>query len=293
MELISINDEFYPKQLLNIPDAPKKIYALGNLKLLNTNAISIIGSRSCSNEGYALAKKFARELALQGLTIVSGLAKGIDRAAHEGALEVGGNTIAVLGNGFNKIFPKENIDLYNEIVKNSLVMTEYGPNERAQSKYFLERNRIVSGLSRGVLVVEAAYRSGTSVTASLAKKQGREIFCIPHAINDKHGVGTNKLIAKGAKLITNTREIIESFYDLKYDEKKLENINVKRNEIKRKVKKEYQKIYEAIGMDTTTKEEICYKTKKQIKEVNAALLILEIEGYVKKVAGGYKCVINK
>ena len=287
MKIIMKGSSCYPQKLLEIEEAPQVLYTLGNVDLLNTSSISIIGSRSCSEEGKNIAKKFASELALQGITVISGLAKGIDRAAHEGALEVGGNTIAVLGNGFNHIFPKENKGLFKEIADKGLIITEYPVNEKARSEYFLKRNRIVSGLSLGVLVIEAAYRSGTSVTASLAKSQGKEIFCIPHAINDKHGVGTNRLIARGAKLVTKTKEIIDEFSFLEYDETKQMTV------VRPKVKKEYKKVFDAVGLTPTEKEEICYKSKTNIKEVNSILLMLEIEGYVEKVAGGYKCVVNK
>ncbi len=280
-----MQSEFYSNKLKEIEDPPQLLYTVGNKELLNTYAIAIIGSRACSREGRELAKKFARELAIQKITIVSGMAKGIDRAAHEGALEVGGNTIAVLGNGLNRIFPKENMDLFREIAEKGLVITEYSENEYAESEKFLQRNRIVSGLSLGVLVIEAAYRSGTSVTAALAKKQGREIFCIPHNINDRHGVGTNKLISRGAKLVTNVEEIIEEFSFLEYDKNK--TVNLERL-VKPKVKKEYQEIYDVIGFIPIEAEEICYKTKKEIREVNSTLLMLEIEGYIEKVAGGYK-----
>lgn len=200
-----------------------------------------------------------------------------------GALDVEGNTIAVLGNGFNHIYPKENEKLLKKIIEKGLVVTEYSVDEKAQSKYFLERNRIVSGLSLGVLVVEAGNRSGTSVTARYAKQQEREIFCIPHAINDRHGVGTNKLIAQGAKLVTNTKEIIEEFDFLEYHEEIITSLKNK----KPIVKKEYKEIFEVIGLKPIEIDEICMKTKKEIQEVNTALLILELEGYVKKIAGGY------
>lgn len=265
------------------------MYAKGNVELLNTTGIAIIGSRCCSKDGIKIAKKFARELSMQGLTIISGLAKGIDAAAHEGALEVGGNTIAVLGNGFNNIFPSENERLFKEVVKKGVAITEYPENEKARSKYFIERNRIVSGLSIGVLVVEAAHRSGTSVTAAMARCQQKEVFCIPHAINDRHGVGTNRLIAKGAKLVTNIEEIMEEFSYLNYDENKKVNLE---KIVKHNVKKEYQEIYDVIKFEPITKEEICYKTKKSIREVNVTISILEMEGYVKKVASGYVCNID-
>lgn len=161
----------------------------GNKKILETNAISIIGSRSCSENGARIAKKFAKDLVEQNITIVSGMAEGIDTAAHIGALEAGGITIAVLGCGFNHIYPEENIPLFEQIIENGgAVITEYPPSTYAKSDQFIARNRIVSGLSMGTLVVEAAYRSGTSVTAEIAKKQGRKVFCIPHERDNMHGV---------------------------------------------------------------------------------------------------------
>lgn len=172
-----------------IENPPKILYVEGNKGILNTNSISIIGSRSCSNEGIGIAKKFARELAEQNITVISGMAVGIDTAAHMGALEAGGLTIAVLGGGFKHIFPKENIGLFHKIIENGgAIITEYPPNKNVISKQFLERNRIVSGLSLGTLVVEAAFRSGTSVTAALAKSQGKKVFCVPHEMDNIHGV---------------------------------------------------------------------------------------------------------
>ena len=146
----------------------------------------------------------------QGLFIASGMAKGIDSQAHIGTLEAKGKTIAILGSGLNHIFPRENKELYDEILKNDgLIISEYSPDRKPSSNLFLERNRIVSGIAIGILVVEAAFRSGTSVTAKLAKEQGKKVFVLPHEIGDIHGVGTNKLIRQGATLVTSTKEIIE------------------------------------------------------------------------------------
>lgn len=132
-------------------------------------------------------------------------------------MQEGGKTIAVLGSGLKQIFPKENKELYQQIIeKSGLVITEYAPNVKAKSENFLERNRIVSGLSLGILVIEAAYRSGTSVTAKLAKQQGRKIFALPHEVNDKHGIGTNRLIQRGAKIVTTTEDMIKEFPFLSY-----------------------------------------------------------------------------
>lgn len=144
---------------------------------------------------------------------------GIDTVAHRSTLESKGYTIAVLGNGFNNIFPIENIPLYHEIInKNGLVLSEYPPEEKAKSKNFLERNRIVSGLSKGILIIEAMHRSGTSVTARLAKEQERKVFVLPHEIDDKNGVGTNRLIREGAILVTSVKDIISEFSEIKYKE---------------------------------------------------------------------------
>lgn len=301
IDKISITDSIYPQKLRIIKNPPKQLYYKGNIDLLNTNIISIIGSRCCSENGKILARQFASELAMQGLTIASGMAIGIDAIAHISTLEVNGKTIAVLGNGLNHIFPKENKELYYKIIEqDGLVITEYEPSKQAKSENFLERNRIVSGISLGVLVVEAAHRSGTSVTAKLAKEQGRKVFVLPHEISDIHGVGTNRLIKNGAILITKTKEIIEQFKFLSYRElpKKLIKtkellLEEKKQEILRKLKKEYQEIYKIIAQKTSDINEICLKTKKPISQINNILFNLEIEGYIEKIAGGYRCILDK
>lgn len=285
--------------------------------MLDKNIISIIGSRSCTDNGIELATKFAKELSMQGLVIASGMAMGIDSAAHKGTLEVKGKTIAVLGSGFNNIFPKENMELFKEIIENDgLVITEYEPDTEPSSNKFLERNRIVSGLSIGILVVEAAYRSGTSVTAKLAVEQERKVFVLPHEIGDIHGVGTNRLIRNGAILVTSTKDIIDEFNFLEFnrlEEKIIENkeniesktkikkerskikMNEENNEnseknIKKKVKKEYQEVYNLIWNGTKSLSELCKNTNKQAMEINEILFMLEIEGVIGKTFGGYKCI---
>lgn len=253
---------------------------------------------------------------------------GIDTIAHKSTLESNGYTITVLGNGFNNIFPAENIPLYNEIIsKKGLVLSEYPPEEKAKSKNFLERNRIVSGLSKGILIIEAMYRSGTSVTARLAKEQERKVFVLPHEIDDKNGVGTNRLIRKGAILVTSVKEIISEFSEMKYKEIKESKIqksdieNKKKSNIKensRKISKEqynlenknnkrknnetenlgtkkicdnkeYEELYKFINEKPITIEELVLKTNKCINEIYNILFMLEIEEYIEKVEGGYIC----
>ena len=188
IKTITIDDLEYPNQLKKIENPPKSLYIEGNVGAIKATSIAIIGSRACSSNGAKLAKKFANELVLQDIAIVSGMAEGIDTAGHIGALDAGGTTIAVLGGGFNHIFPESNIGLFKRIVDaGGAVISEYPPDINVSSKQFLERNRIVSGLSIGVLVIEAAYGSGTSVTAALAKSQGKKVFCVPHEMDNIHG----------------------------------------------------------------------------------------------------------
>lgn len=294
LEIITIEDNRYPEQLRNIDNPPKQLYVEGNVGLLKSNIISIIGSRACSENGIKLARHFSKELVYQGITIASGMALGIDTIAHQTTLQQQGKTIAVLGNGLKSIFPTENRDVYEQIIENGgLVITEYPPEEKAKSKNFLERNRIVSGLAIGILVIEAAYRSGTSVTARLARKQGKKVFALPHEINDKHGVGTNRLISEGAKIVMNTEDIIREFPFLQY------KIPIKEKEIeiqkRRKTceNKEYNEIYQLITEKSISLNEVYQKSKKNISEINNILFMLEIEGYIEKVAGGYRCILDK
>ncbi len=230
---------------------------------------------------------------MQGLVVASGMAKGIDTAAHIGTMEVDGKTIAVLGNGFNHIFPEENIELYKNIIKRGgLIVSEYSPETKASSNLFLERNRIVSGLSIGTLVVEAAYRSGTSVTAKLAKDQGRKVFVLPHEIGDKYGVGTNNLIKKGAILVTSTKDIIDKYNFLKFlDFKYIETEQKIKQNLELKIEdKAEREVYILIKNGIKEVNEIAKKSNKSISEITNILLMLELDGVIKKIAGGYKCI---
>lgn len=215
LQKICIQDSRYPKSLKRIKNPPITLYIEGNFELLKSTSIAIIGSRNASESGKLLAKKFATELSKIGITIISGLAKGIDSTAHYNSINNIGKTIAVLGCGFNNIFPKDNMSLYKEILKNDgLIISEYPPNIEAKSSYFIQRNRIISGLSQGVIIVEANHRSGTSTTVAHAKKQNKPIFSIPHELWTTNGVGTNRFIKNGAILLTETSQLL-TFLKLK------------------------------------------------------------------------------
>ena len=203
---------------------------------------------------------------------------GIDTFAHKGALNVHGKTIAVLGNGFKNIFPKENIPLMEEILKKGgAIVSEYSPDIEACSQQFVARNRIVSGLSIGVLVIEAMYRSGTTITAKFAKQQGKSIFCVPSNLGRKNGVGTNNLIKEGAKLVTEVDDILNHF--------KMEKQKIKKVEMH--IPQEYMSIYKAIEDEPTHIDFICKKLNTKTSDINSTIMMMELEGYIKSLPGNY------
>lgn len=180
MKYITIENNNYPEKLKNIYNPPKGLYVKGDIKLLNKPSVAIIGSRNCSKYGEIVAKEFANELARMKITIISGMARGIDTFAHIGSIIGNGKTIAVLGSGLNKIYPKENEKLYYKILeKGGLIVSEYEPNEEPLPEHFPARNRIISGLCDKLIVVEAGKRSGTSITVNFALEQGKEIYAVP------------------------------------------------------------------------------------------------------------------
>lgn len=209
IEIINISDDNYPAKLKNIYAPPITIFAKGDISLLNSKSIAIVGSREPSKYGIYVAEKFSKELSKEGITIVSGLARGIDTFAHVGALSSFGKTIAVLGSGIDVVYPKENAKYYREISEKGLIISEYIVGTAPESKNFPQRNRIISGLSDGVLVVEARKNSGTMITTDFALEQGKELYVIPGNITSNLSAGTNNLIKEGAKLITDVYEILE------------------------------------------------------------------------------------
>lgn len=208
---INMNSKYYPERLRNIDDPPKELYCLGNLELLNyKNNIAMIGSRNCSSYGERVAKDFAYNLAKEDICIVSGLAKGIDSFSHIGALNAKGKTIAVLGSGLDNIYPKENIKLVEEIINNNgLVISEYPLGTKPLKYHFPARNRIISGLSDSILVVEARRNSGTNITVGFALEQGKDVFVIPGNIYSKTSDGTNFLITEGAIPVLSYKDILK------------------------------------------------------------------------------------
>ncbi|HEU4391296.1 MAG TPA: DNA-processing protein DprA [Blastocatellia bacterium] len=216
-EVLALTDERYPALLRETYDPPVVLYVLGDLpRAMSQPAVSIVGSRRCSTYGRNAAEMLARELAGRGVTIVSGLARGIDGAAHRGALEGRGLTVAVMGTGLDSVYPKENRRLAEQIAASGALVTEFPLNTPPLSQNFPFRNRVISGLSLGVMVVEGAERSGSLITARLAAEQGREVFAVPGNITSFKSFGPNYLIKDGAKLVQSWRDVVEEFpLDLK------------------------------------------------------------------------------
>lgn len=206
---ISLNDAEYPEILKKIHSPPKILYVNGSFKEEDKNSVAIVGSRRATRYGLEMAEKIACDLALRGVTVVSGMARGIDSAAHKGALKAGGRTIAVMGSGHNYIYPPENKELYDQIVEAGAVITEFENDEAPLPRNFPIRNRIISGMSLGLVVVEAARNSGALITADFALEQGREIFAVPGKISSATSAGTHDLIKDGARLVQSADDIFE------------------------------------------------------------------------------------
>jgi len=206
---ITIDESDYPKNLRNIYNPPKKLYVNGTLLEQDEVAVAVVGSRRASIYGLETGEKLGYELALRGVTIVSGMALGIDTAAHRGALKAKGRTIAVLGSGHGNIYPPQNKKLYEEIANQGAVMTEYEDEMEPLAYNFPQRNRIISGLSLGVVVVEAARNSGALITADFAAEQGRTVFAVPGKVSSNTSSGTNELIKDGARLVQSVDDILE------------------------------------------------------------------------------------
>ncbi|MDA2936055.1 DNA-processing protein DprA [Patescibacteria group bacterium AH-259-L05] len=209
---ITPQDKNYPPLLKEIPDPPQELYIWGVLKQKEKYPLAVVGTRKVSNYGKQVTLELVTELVKQGLTIISGLALGVDGISHQAALDANGRTIAVLGSGFNHLYPQKHTKLAHDIVKSGgAVITEYPPDTKPTQKTFPVRNRIIAGLALGVLVIEAPMRSGALITARHALEQNRDVFAVPGSIYNKNSAGTNNLIKMGAKPVTKAEDILESF----------------------------------------------------------------------------------
>lgn len=284
--LVTLADPEYPRSLLEISDPPPFLYAKGNLALLNQPSIAIVGSRNATVQGEKNAEAFAHDLCSYGLCIVSGLALGIDGAAHRGALKAKGATIAVVGTGLDIVYPAKHRELAHQIAEHGLIISEFPLGTPSKPQNFPKRNRIISGLSLGCLVVEANLQSGSQITARLAAEQGREIFAIPGSIHSPMSKGCHQLIKQGAKLVDCLQDIVEELNlsarlaaDIKATDTDKTASNLDQNSAGNAILK-------AMGYDPIHLEIIVAKSGLTVSEVSSMLMLLELEGKVASLTGG-------
>lgn len=282
---LTLVDEEYPYLLKNIHDPPPVLFYKGDMKPVDMISLSIVGSRKCTAYGRKIANKLGETLAKKGFTIVSGLARGIDTCSHQGALK-SGRTIAVIGSGIDVIYPPENEELMVDITKQGAVISPFPLSTPPHGSNFPQRNRIISGLTLGTIVVEAAKKSGSLITANFALEQGREVFAIPGDVTKEQSFGTNCLIQKGAKLVQKIDDILselpleewegticEQKEELKDDKKDVE------------LPKRETKVYEQLNSTPQEFNEILAKVEMSASQLNSILLKLEIKGLVTQLAG--------
>jgi len=282
VSIITLFDEDYPERLKEIYDPPPVLYVKGNKSVLRDKAIAIVGSRKASTYGRRVAVNFAKELALMNINIVSGMARGIDSFAHKGAIEAGGPTTAVFGCGIDIVYPPENEALMQEIIEYGCVVSSFPFGTEPLPGNFPARNRIISGLALGTLVVEAAERSGSLITADFSLDQGREVFAIPGNIYSPYSKGTHKLIKQGAKLVESVEDILdELFLESPINKNKEEKIDVENLTVSEK------SLYNLIDYHPIQIEELIEKSQFDSNSVSAILTRLELKGLILALPGGY------
>ena len=277
--LITLADSHYPQKLLEISDPPPVIYAKGDLACLNLPAFAIVGSRNASVQGEKNAEAFAQTLSQQGLCIVSGMALGIDAAAHRGALQAGNKTIAVVGTGLDIVYPAKHRDLAHQIVGQGLIVSEFPLGTPSRPQNFPRRNRIISGLSLGCLVVEANVQSGSLITARFAAEQGREVFAIPGSIHSPMSKGCHELIKQGAKLVDHIKDITDELEpNLSHqDPVEIESLTAISDE---------DALLNIMGFDPMDIELLIERSGLTGEDLSAKLLMLELENKIASLPGG-------
>jgi DNA processing protein len=281
--LVTMHDAQYPERLREITQAPLALFCHGNVALLGAPQIGIVGARAASPDGLDNAQRFAHALAKAGLVVTSGLAQGVDGAAHRGALDAEGGTIAVCGTGLDRVYPARHRELAHEIAEKGLLLSEWGTGMPPLAQNFPQRNRIISGLSIGVLVVEAAARSGSLITARLALDQGRDVFAIPGSIHNPAAKGCHALIRQGAKLADSARDILEEIAPQL-------GLHVPaaqtRAALQPRLDATQRKVLEAVGYSATGFDTLVERVALPVDELSSVLLVLELEGVIASAPGG-------
>lgn len=283
--ILTLADKQYPAQLLEISDPPALLYVKGRADLLSGLSVAVVGSRNATAQGLINARRFSSSLSQSGLTIVSGLAIGIDTAAHQGALEGSGSTIAVVGTGLDIVYPARNQELAHQIAERGCLISEYPLGTPSIAANFPRRNRIISGLSQGILVIEAAAQSGSLITARLAAEQGRDVFAIPGSIHSPLAKGCHQLIRQGAKLIETAEDILE---ELRLDLRNAApvNIAVGTTASSTDTGSLESKLLIQMGFEPVHPDELALRCNMEYGALSAHLVMLELGGHVEVVPGG-------
>ena len=284
-QLIAWDDADYPRALLTLPDAPPALFFMGRRELLNQPSLAIVGSRHATPQGMENARAFARALSGAGLTIVSGLALGIDGSAHEGALEGAGSTLACIGTGPDRVYPPSHRELAHAIAVSGGVLSEFAPGTPPLRLNFPRRNRLISGISKGVLVVEATLSSGSLITARLAGEQGREVFAIPGSIHSPFSRGCHKLIRDGAKLVETAQDVLD---ELRFEGLSISPPSTAHDAARggSPISSPHRVIVVALGGDPCDLDALIVRTRMEPAALTAALVELELDGHVAALPGG-------
>jgi len=284
-DVITIEDDTYPFNLKNIYDPPPIIYIKGEINPNNSRAISVVGSRNATQYGKSVAEWISNQLASQGIMVISGMAHGIDTAAHNGALDFGGNTIAVVANGLDIVYPPENIRLYERIINSGAVISELPMGTKPHRAHFPKRNRIISGMSLGTIIVEASSKSGALITADFALEQGREVFAVPGQIFSEPSKGTHELIKQGAKLVDSIEDIINELPSHSYQTSEEGKINDEDAKVEAQLSQDEKAIWNVIKLSPIHIDDISRQSNLPIYKVSSVLVMLELKGLIRQLAG--------
>jgi DNA processing protein len=285
LKILTQNDKDYPQSLKEIPGSPIVLYVKGEFRSRDNLSLAVVGSRRASFYGLEMAEKFSSQLAAYGFTVVSGMARGIDTHAHRGALKQKGRTIAVMGSGFGRIYPEENKELLEEISKSGAVISEFPIDTRPFKQNFPRRNRIISGLSKGVLVVEAAKNSGALITADFALEQGKEVFALPGKVDSGNSFGTNMLIKQGAKIVCTIEDILEELgLGIAVNERLPDESIPDIEEVKGLTPRELL-LYRLLSRGPVFLDEIAEESGMDITEIFSLLLKLQMKKLIKQLPG--------
>lgn len=297
--IYTLLDPCYPPLLRHIPDPPPYLYVRGELEALE-NALAVVGSRSATAYGLSMARRLGADLAAFGLPVVSGMARGIDTAAHQGALSAGGVTIAVLGSGLGVVYPPENRKLFDQIIETGAVVSELPVMEAPNAYHFPARNRIIAGMCIGVVVVEAARKSGSLITARLAAEQGREVFAVPGSIHSRKSDGAHNLLKQGARIVTSVRDIVDEFYFLRgrmpekpgADEAPL-SPPTHRGNAGEALTEDEARVLSLLGPYPVHMDELCRRSDMNSGRLAGILLTLELKGKVSQSPGTHFTAIGE